>query len=415
MSPAHIDELNPETRAKVRQRIGETEGGPTALATVPKESFTTLDDMMAFSAALKKMTNDQLADVVIEGIKKLQHYLPYIQDLKDRFDRGDRDSTNRLRTPIKNCYSWQEFCQQHLDRTPQAIGKALAAKAVPKPAVNDPLGEVFKKINVLLPYSGDGEEHKFVVNAENMLQMDICPEQQEEAKLVLWELEKVSEACAGYAERLKVRLHTAGIANALPSLTDEQLSYHAEMIQKRQSGIKKAETQMSLYLAQLLQYVRGVSLSKAEAIKIAEHHVSDLELLLSCAREGVQRIKHVDDLSTPPVPPTPEPTPETPQPTPLSAKKKKKRSLTLRQQKRADAAADQKLAISLRYEYKNQVLAIKYANEETGGRTLTPAEKRAAFAAARVTLGLSHEVGLQIGGDYFPDIEILREPAKEAS
>jgi hypothetical protein len=78
-----------------------------------------------------EMTSDQLADIVIEGIKKLRRYLPYIVTLKDRFDTGDRDSTNRLKTPIKDCCTWKDFCAKHLDRTPQAIGKALADK---KPA-----------------------------------------------------------------------------------------------------------------------------------------------------------------------------------------------------------------------------------------------------------------------------------------
>jgi hypothetical protein len=91
----------------------------TALATVAEQSSLTLGDPA-------RLTNGQLADIVIEGVKKLRHYLPYIIVLKNRFDAGDRDSTNRLRKPIKDSYSWKEFCEKHLDRTPRALGKALA-------------------------------------------------------------------------------------------------------------------------------------------------------------------------------------------------------------------------------------------------------------------------------------------------
>jgi hypothetical protein len=99
----------------------------TALATVEEQSSMTLGDPV-------KMTNDLLADIVIEGVRKFRHYLPYIHILKERFDLGKRDSTNRLRTPIKGCSSWKDFCEMHLDRTPRAIGKALAGKKPTKDA-----------------------------------------------------------------------------------------------------------------------------------------------------------------------------------------------------------------------------------------------------------------------------------------
>jgi hypothetical protein len=95
-----------------------------ALTTVENETFLTLGDPA-------EMTDDELADVVIEGVKKIKHYLPYIRTLKGRFDTGDRDSKNRLKTPIRDCSSWKEFCTMHLDRTPKTIREALADK---KPA-----------------------------------------------------------------------------------------------------------------------------------------------------------------------------------------------------------------------------------------------------------------------------------------
>jgi hypothetical protein len=120
----HIDELNPETRARMLARISGTEGGTTALATLEKETFTTLGDPATF-------TDDQLADIVIDGVKKLRQLLPYIIAMKARFDAGDRDRTNRLKTPIKGCYSWKEFCKNRLDRAPQTIGEALTPVLAP--------------------------------------------------------------------------------------------------------------------------------------------------------------------------------------------------------------------------------------------------------------------------------------------
>jgi hypothetical protein len=78
------------------------------------------------------MTNDQLAAIVVEGVQKLRHYLPYIRTLKERFNTGDRDSANRLKTPIRDCYSWKEFCKNQFDHTDSAVRKALASPPHPK-------------------------------------------------------------------------------------------------------------------------------------------------------------------------------------------------------------------------------------------------------------------------------------------
>ena len=56
--------------------------------------------------------NDQLADLVIDGVKKFRRYIPLIIELKKRFDDGKRNSDNRLKEPIKGCHSWEEFCGQ---------------------------------------------------------------------------------------------------------------------------------------------------------------------------------------------------------------------------------------------------------------------------------------------------------------
>jgi hypothetical protein len=124
MSPVTLAELDPVTRQRVLEQIPDA-----AASTVQQETCETLDPT--------SLTDDQLADVVIEGVKKIRAYLPYIRTLKERFDSGDRDSTNRLKTPIKCCNSWKEFCETHLDRTTEAIRLAIAGDS-PKHTANHP-------------------------------------------------------------------------------------------------------------------------------------------------------------------------------------------------------------------------------------------------------------------------------------
>ena len=118
MSPVALAELDPVTRARVLEQI------PEAAMTVQQESCETLGDPAS-------LTSDQLADIVIQGVKKIRAYLPYIRTLKERFDSGDRDSTNRLRVPIKGCWSWTEFCEKHLNRTTRAVQYLLAGQSNP--------------------------------------------------------------------------------------------------------------------------------------------------------------------------------------------------------------------------------------------------------------------------------------------
>jgi len=121
------DRIVKEFRTKPSQQsLIFVQQSAATLATVEEQSSLTLVDPA-------EMTSDQLAGTVIDGVKKLRKYLPYIIALKDRFDTGERNSENRLVSPIKDCYSWKEFCETHLDRTPRAISKALAPKPTPIP------------------------------------------------------------------------------------------------------------------------------------------------------------------------------------------------------------------------------------------------------------------------------------------
>jgi hypothetical protein len=97
----------------------------TALATVVQETCMTL-------RSPDELTDDQLADAVIQAFTKIRDYLPYIIALKARFNDGERDSANHLLTPIKGCYSWKEFCTSILNRAPESVREAIAAAKKPK-------------------------------------------------------------------------------------------------------------------------------------------------------------------------------------------------------------------------------------------------------------------------------------------
>ena len=95
------------------------------LATVPQDSCVTLGDPAA-------MTNKELVAVAIQAFAKIQPYVPYIVELKARFEEGERDSKHRLREPIEGCHSWKEFCNSILNRNYESVRAALAAAKSPK-------------------------------------------------------------------------------------------------------------------------------------------------------------------------------------------------------------------------------------------------------------------------------------------
>lgn len=64
---------------------------------------------------------EELAPIVIEGVRKLRLYRPYILAFLKKFQEAQRDSKNRLKTPVKGCHTFKEFCRKHLGKSPQAI------------------------------------------------------------------------------------------------------------------------------------------------------------------------------------------------------------------------------------------------------------------------------------------------------
>jgi hypothetical protein len=114
----------------------DSHGGTESLcnATVRQESCQTLAPKLpapasatatAAEADPAKMNVDELADYVVNGIKKFEHYLPLVRVLKGKAGLIPRDSKNRFKVPLKGCYSWGEFCRKYLDRTRQAVDQAI--------------------------------------------------------------------------------------------------------------------------------------------------------------------------------------------------------------------------------------------------------------------------------------------------
>ncbi len=95
------------------------------LATVPQDSCVTFGDPAT-------MTNKELVAVAIQAFAKIQQYVPYIMELRKRFEAGERNSENRLREPIEGCHSWKEFCNSILNRNYESVRAALAAAKNPK-------------------------------------------------------------------------------------------------------------------------------------------------------------------------------------------------------------------------------------------------------------------------------------------
>jgi hypothetical protein len=169
-----------------------------AVATVKKKSFRTLRNSHP-----AQMPDEFLADIVILTFKKLSHYLEHIRELKSRFDIGDRDSKNHLKIPIKGCHSWAEFCERHLDHTPQAVGKAIGRK---RPVIST--GDCFVSFSAMVrrlsPFLGDGNEHKFIEAAEQVMTAPI--KDPTDVESIIRALKAASEIFLEYAERLEKRL-----------------------------------------------------------------------------------------------------------------------------------------------------------------------------------------------------------------
>ena len=130
MNPVTLAELDPQTRAKVIQQIGETEG-TTALATVSSQSET---------VSLSGTDSQTIVNHIVETMSTamvgtLQALEPYIQEIWRRLDAGEV-----IRVGKDEYHTRKDFCRGVLGRTYRAVhymlqgGNQNRTPAVPPPA-----------------------------------------------------------------------------------------------------------------------------------------------------------------------------------------------------------------------------------------------------------------------------------------
>jgi hypothetical protein len=78
-------------------------------------------DEMIRSTAAKKLTDKALVSRVKRGFQKIKSELPYLIELRARFDALPRGKAN-----IDMCKTWTEFCEKRLHRTYRQIRRVLA-------------------------------------------------------------------------------------------------------------------------------------------------------------------------------------------------------------------------------------------------------------------------------------------------
>jgi protein gp37 len=70
------------------------------------------------------LSDEDLAVVVRDGCRQFKRLIPYVAELRNRFEDRPRGKAN-----IMGCNTWTEFCEKVLDRTDRAVRKALAVAA----------------------------------------------------------------------------------------------------------------------------------------------------------------------------------------------------------------------------------------------------------------------------------------------
>jgi len=131
VGPFH-GEVEKKTKKRLKKSLSKDEFSletqETALArqkTVREIFSQTVGDIELELGLPSDMTNDELAAVVIDGMQKFRKFIPYVVELHKRFNDGERDSSNRLQTPIRDCRTFAEFCINRCFRQPSTIYAAM--------------------------------------------------------------------------------------------------------------------------------------------------------------------------------------------------------------------------------------------------------------------------------------------------
>jgi hypothetical protein len=178
------------------------------------------------SCSIATIADEPLVEIVIEGCSKFRRIIPYIIELRRRFQDRPRGSAN-----IAGCNTWTEFCEKKLDRTVRAVQKAIAVESNPPDVENaakieepeaefeareigpkklqfssrhrEPSNVLIKMLRPLLPLEGDGVEHKLHTALEEAAEHF---NGSDEAKTqVVWMLREISKTFSLYAKRIDGR------------------------------------------------------------------------------------------------------------------------------------------------------------------------------------------------------------------
>src|SRR5690348_1257193 len=70
--------------------------------------------------SLSQMQDEPLAALVIDGCQQFKRVIPYVIELRRRFQKRPRGKAN-----IAGCKTWEEFCEKRLDRGVRAVQIAV--------------------------------------------------------------------------------------------------------------------------------------------------------------------------------------------------------------------------------------------------------------------------------------------------
>jgi hypothetical protein len=131
MSPVRLDELNPETREKVLQQIGETEGVTTALAVQSTQKHS-LDIMSSGSHKDREVRGRALADKFVRGLGKI--VIKFIGELETEIVEVRQDFVVKPKDElICGVDTFTEYCSavlgysiRHIDRILEGHNPSLS-------------------------------------------------------------------------------------------------------------------------------------------------------------------------------------------------------------------------------------------------------------------------------------------------
>jgi hypothetical protein len=162
----------------------------------------------------EQMASEELGQYIesrSQGLcQKLVDIRPYIEEAWRRLGEGQE---------ILGCRTKIDFSERILHREYGTIRHLMAEAGMKNVPKKDPVeitgpkvfDSFFGKTNALVPYLGDGQEHKFIQMAEKALKTPIDPPDYRTVGLIITNLREAAERFLGYASELERALRVARI------------------------------------------------------------------------------------------------------------------------------------------------------------------------------------------------------------